>query len=436
MAKHDSNRINFTRGRVESFTCPAGKEQTFLWDSGVRGLGIRATAGSKTYIFQARLHGRTLRHKIGPVDGWDIDKARKEATDLRALVDKGIDPRAEKAERAQAVEQKRAARQRATVTVADAWDVYVRAREGDWSEAHRRDHKKAMTAPGQPRKYSKAKTKAGILYPLRGERLEALTAGRIAAWLDREKAKRPTLAAKGYRLLRTFLNWCAGQSDYRGLVDSRELLTKDVRRSVPKVRAKNDCLEREQLALWFKAVREIGNPVVSAYLQALLLTGARRTELAALRWGDVDLQWRSMTLRDKIEGERTVPLPPYLASLLDALPRRPGNPWVFSSTRKTGRIGEVNKTHTRAINAAGLPHVTLHGLRRSFGTLSEWVECPVGVVAQIMGHKPSAIAEKHYRRRPLDLLRVWHTKIEGWMLEQAGIPQPPEDQATGLRAVK
>ena len=70
-------------------------------------------------------------------------------------------------------------------------------------------------------------------------------------------------------------------------------------------------------------------------------------------------------------------------------------------------------------------------MRRSFGTLSEWVECPVGVVAQIMGHKPSAIAEKHYRRRPLDLLRMWHV----WILEQAGIPQPEEVQQ-GLRLVK
>jgi integrase len=69
----------------------------------------------------------------------------------------------------------------------------------------------------------------------------------------------------------------------------------------------------------------------------------------------------------------------------------------------------------------------LHGLRRSFGTLAEWVECPTGVVAQIMGHKPSAIAEKHYRRRPLDLLRMWHVRIETWILEQAGIAQPAED---------
>lgn len=65
--------------------------------------------------------------------------------------------------------------------------------------------------------------------------------------------------------------------------------------------------------------------------------------------------------------------------------------------------------------------MTLQGLRRSFGTLAEWLEVPTGVVAQIQGHKPSALAEKHYRRRPLDLLRQWRTRIEAWMLEQAGI---------------
>jgi integrase len=83
----------------------------------------------------------------------------------------------------------------------------------------------------------------------------------------------------------------------------------------------------------------------------------------------------------------------------------------------------------RAIEA-----LTLHGLRRSFGTLAEWVECPAGVTAQLMGHKPSAIAEKHYRQRPLDLLRQWHVKIEAWVLEQAGITFTPGLPA--LRAVK
>ena len=77
--------------------------------------------------------------------------------------------------------------------------------------------------------------------------------------------------------------------------------------------------------------------------------------------------------------------------------------------------------HRRACAAAGIDNLTLHGLRRSFASLTEWLEVPVGVVAQIQGHKPSATAEKHYKRRPLDLLRVHHERIERWMLEQAGV---------------
>lgn len=35
-----------------------------------------------------------------------------------------------------------------------------------------------------------------------------------------------------------------------------------------------------------------------------------------MKWTDVDFQWRSLTLRDKVEGQRIVPLPPYLATIL------------------------------------------------------------------------------------------------------------------------
>jgi len=52
-----------------------------------------------------------------------------------------------------------------------------------------------------------------------------------------------------------------------------------------------------------------------------------------------------------------------------------------------------------------------------------------------MGHKPSATAEKHYRQRPLDLLRMWHEKIEAWILQQAGIEQPANCEI-GLKLIK
>jgi intergrase/recombinase len=63
------------------------------------------------------------------------------------------------------------------------------------------------------------------------------------------------------------------------------------------------------------------------------------------------------------------------------------------------------------------------------------MEIPAGVVAQIMGHKPSATAKKHYTVRPLDLLRVHHERIEAWILEQAGLEFDPQAVPVKLRAV-
>lgn len=435
-AKDTPARANFTKVRVERFACPAERQQAFLWDTTAPGLGLRATGkGAKAYIFQARLHGRTVRQTIGSPEAWDIDQARAEARRLRVLVDSGIHPAEEKREREAAAERSRADRALDGLTLADVWPLYIEARQRDWSDSHLQDHHKAMQAPGQKRKRSKRLTVAGPLYSLRDLPLAELSPAQLTAWLERESRKRPTVTASAYRLLRACLTWVSEQPEYRGLVAPQDLFTGAVRRAVPTPKVKNDALQREQLAPWFEAVRACANPVQSAYLQALLLTGARRNELAALCWKDVDFQWRSLVLRDKVEGERQIPLPPYLAALLAGLPRR--NRYVFSSpTAKSGHLTDPTRVHTRAVRAAGLPPVTLHGLRRSFGTLSEWVECPVGVVAQIQGHKPSALAEKHYRRRPLDLLRKWHTQIEGWVLEQAGIEQPDAGGGAGLRVVK
>lgn len=176
----------------------------------------------------------------------------------------------------------------------------------------------------------------------------------------------------------------------------------------------------------------IGNPVISAYLRALLLTGARPNELISVRWEDIDFQWKSLTIRDKVDGFRVIPLTPYVNHLLGFLPLR--NEWVvFSSlTSASGHLVEPRIAHDKACAVAGLD-ITLHGLRRSFASLCEWIETPAGISSQIQGHKPHGARKKHYIRRPLDLLRMWQVKI-AWMLEQAGIEFAPAQ--AGLHAIK
>ncbi|BDD92418.1 prophage integrase IntF [Pandoraea sp. NE5] len=435
-------KVNFTAARVGGHSCPAGKSQAFIWDSKASGLGLRTTAsGAKSYIFQGKLHGGTVRVTIGAPRDWGIDQAQDEARRLQRLLDDGVDPRTEKAERRAAHEAEQADKQRKRATVAEAWADYLEYLRTKISPKTKRprsahyinDHTKLAAPGGERAKRGGKKIARGPLWPLMNLNLSELTADRVSAWLESETPARPTSAAYAFRMLKAFVRWCEGRDRYMGIIPADCCTSPKVTGALPSGGTKDgDSLQREQLAAWFAAVRSLQNPVQSAYLQGLLITGARREELAALRWDDVDFQWCSLHIADKIETEtgRVIPLTPYLASVLAALPRR--NEWVFSSLNAaSGRISEPRYAHNHAIAVAGLPHVTLHGLRRSFGTLAEWCEVPVGIVAQIQGHKPSALAEKHYRRRPLDMLRMWHTKIEAWLLEQGGIEFVPA--TPGLR---
>lgn len=427
-------RIKLTAERVKRFNCPRKMKQTFLWDSEVPGLGLRATAGSQSYIFQGKLDGKSIRVTIGDVRHWAIDSAgsdipgaRQEVRRLQSLIDQGIDPRIEKKERILEQGAKRDEINRQGTTLGEAWAVYIEARRSKWSPRHLADHKRVIQPGGQEKKRGKGLTRKGPLAPLSSIYLSNLTPEVVKAWAKGEAAKRGTQTRIAFDVLRAFINWCNDQPDYQGLASPDACSSRIKRDTLPKKRAKSDCLQREQLPAWFQAVRGYHNPVIAAYLQALLLTGARREELAGLKWEDADFKWNSLTIRDKVEGERTIPLTPYVALLLKSLPRR--NQWVFSSPtakKGEGRLQEPRIPHNKALAVAGIEDLTLHGLRRSFGTLSEWIEVPAGVVAQIMGHKPSATVEKHYRKRPLDLLRMWHEKIEAWILDQAGIEQPKE----------
>lgn len=453
-------RVKLTAGRVRDYQCPVDKSQAFLWDSDAPGLAVRATppgkrstTGTKAFIFQAVLGGKNLRITIGDCKTWGIDQAQAEARRLQAMIDRGVDPRHAKADQLAETEARRITEEhesrKQTIAALTIWDYYVKQRQVRWSKSHLADHETVSKAGGEKRTRGRRSgesdiTQPGILVPLLSLTLGEIDSEKVRSWLSDESTRRPTHARLAFGLLRAFLNWCGDQPEYRDTVHLDACSPRVSKETLPKKRAKDDCLQREQLEVWFSSVRKISNPGISAYLQITLLTGARREEIASLRWEDIDFIWNTLTIKDKVEGQRTIPLTPYVFSLLEKLRIRneipivrsvakstekqddwEPSPWVFSSkTSKTGRLQEPRIQHNKALNHAGLPALSIHGLRRSFGTLAEWVECPVGVVAQIQGHKPSATAEKHYRVRPIDLLRMWHTKIEAWILSQANITAP------------
>ena len=417
-----------------------------MWDATAPGLGLRATpAGKPAYVFQSKYQGKDIRITIGSPAAWSIPDAQAKARELQRLIDEGKDPRdlkrdalAAHAEKQAAAAAKVEADKAAALTVGEVWAAYIELRRPFWGELHYRDHIDKAKAGGLPsgrRGGGKQLTKPGPLAALMPLALKDLDQATIERWAANEGKTRPSSARLAWRLLTVFLTWCAEQAEYAALLpDKNPAKTKKAREALGKAGTKSDVLQREQLAAWFAAVQQIQNPVIAACLQMMLLTGARPGEVLALRWEDVNTQWKGISIRDKVEGTREIPATPYILHLLAALPRR--NEWVFSSpTSASGCLTEPNNPHTRACAAAGLEGLTLHGLRRSFASLTEWLEVPAGVVAQIQGHKPSATAEKHYKVRPLELLRVHHERIEAWILGQAGIVFDAQAEPGKLRAV-
>jgi integrase len=435
-----------THGLLERATCPAGASFVLLRDTDKKGLRLRITkAGGKHWQFETRIKGKLFTRALGEWPAVAIDQAKAEAHRLRGLTEQGHDPRelerqqaSELADRQAATAAKLQKAKLRTLTMSEVWADYVEQRRPFWGALHYRDHIDKAKPGGLPsgrRGGGKLPTKPGPLASLMGERLADLTTERIEEWAALEGQTRPSSARLAWRLLTVFLTWCAEQPGYAELMPAKNpAKTRKAREALGKAGTKSDVLQRGQLSAWFAAVQQLQNPTIAACLQIMLLTGARPGEVLAIRWEDVNTQWKGIAIRDKVEGTREIPLTPYVAHLMVNLPRR--NEWVFSSTTSaSGCLTEPNTPHTRACKTVGLEGLTLHGLRRSFKSLTEWLEVPVGVVAQIQGHKPSATAEKHYTVRPLELLALHHERIEAWILEQAGIFFEPKLKPNALRAV-
>ncbi|AFU46500.1 phage integrase [Acidovorax sp. KKS102] len=416
-------KIAFTAGRVSGFKCPPDKKQAFMWDATAPGLGLRATpAGKPAYVFQGVYQGKDLRITIGSPAAWSIPNAQAKARELQRLIDEGKDPRDLKRDALAAHAEKQAAAAAKVLTVGEVWPLYLEngrpKRRDAWKPRYRADLE-AMAAPGgEPKKRGQGVTRPGPLYPLMALPLVGVNEDTLKDWYDREAMTGKHQAARALMMFRGFLRWCATRTEYRNLTDRDAGKAAAIVESLPSSTRRTDALEAAQVPCWWDGVEKISNRIASAYLRALLLTGARREELAALTWANIDFQWRKLIIADKVDSTRTIPLSPYMAQMLASLPRV--GPYVFASTGKAGRITDARASHAQALKHASIEHLTFHGLRRSFSLLGEAAGAPAGAIAQVMGHKPSATAEG-YRPRTTDALRPFLAQIEAHILNLAGV---------------
>ncbi len=148
---------NFLATKIANFKCKPDKKQSIFWDGKTSGLGLRVTAsGSKSFIFQTDLNGKTIRITIGDQRTWSISKAQDEASRLKVMTDQGLDPRQVRADEVANHEAnviaKKTQESREIATVGRVWEEYLTARKHLWSKLHIHDHEKEMQAGGNERK--------------------------------------------------------------------------------------------------------------------------------------------------------------------------------------------------------------------------------------------------------------------------------------------
>lgn len=431
-----AQRHMLSAGLLERAICPDGQSFVLIRDADNKGLRLRVTtAGGKHWQFEARINGKLFTRSLGAWPAVPIGEAQEFARKLRATAAKKKDPRdlerdaAAEAERLAAEAAAKAATAKAeaavqALTVGEIWPLYLETgkpkRRDAWKPRYLDDLKTMASQGGEPKKRGQGVTRQGPLYPLLTLPLVAINEDTLKSWYDREAIAGKHQAARALMMFRGFLRWCSARPEYRGMTDREAGRAASILDQLPSTseNKRTDALEAAQVPGWWAGVEQLDNRTASVYLRALLLTGARREELAALTWANVDFQWRKLVVADKVESTRTIPLTPYMAQMLATLPRI--NAFVFANNGKVGRITDTRASHAKALQSAAITGLTIHGLRRSFSLLGEAAGAPAGAIAQVMGHKPSATAEG-YRPRSMDALRPFLETIEAHILSLAGV---------------
>lgn len=443
--------------RIADLRCPDDQDQVQLWDEDTPNLCVRLRPrGRPAFLFIASMASKQVNLVIGNCQTWKIPQAQEEARRLRTLIDQGIHPKLEREAKMEAAAKALADQAKTEITVGHVWTAYVARGIGKkgrpWSVKYKKGLDRAMSAGGE--KYPRCgdrRTVSGPLFQLKdiaiGQLDDDALADAIEDELDRisDRAKEEAVdnpnppgyatAKLAVEQLSGMYRWASKEREYRSLIKGNPARSPTVQDGLPGhggIR-RVDFVEVVQLKAFFEGLGELSNKTMAGYLTGLVLTGARRQELAKLKWSDIDFDLKKFTIADKTTTNtvrtREVPLASWLERVIKSMPRI--NDYVFAAPKsKLGYVQDARKALLPVMKKAKIVHLTPHGLRRTFSLVGESAACSSGAIEQIMGHSVTSMRE-HYKPRRVDQLREVLEQYEQYVIEQAGLPSHPgssEDQ--------
>lgn len=350
-----------TKRFVDSAHAEPDRAQTLLWDSRLKGFGLRVSAsGKKSYIFQYRnAHGRSRRLTVGDASRITAMDARRLARIHAGDVERGLDP----------VEERNQARQALTLR--------------ELAERYMSEHAIPKKKP------SSIKTDERLLrlclLPCLGHLKVAEITRADARRMHHASRKTPVQANRALLLLSKMMNL----AESWGLRKDRSNPTRGVERFPEKPRER--FLSPEEFARLGAVLDEVDekeeeHPSAILALRLLILTGARSGEILSLRWDEVDLDRRCLRLKDSKTGGKIIPLASAAVDLLRKAPRVHGNPYVCFGARRGQHFVGLPKVWYRIRARAGLNDVRTHDLRHSFAAVGAGGGISLPIIGGLLGH--------------------------------------------------
>jgi integrase len=369
--------MNLTKLVVERAEAPA-TGQTFIRDDTMRGLALRISAGGhKTFVFEGRVKGRVRRMTLGEWPHMNVAGARDKVMGIRAAIAEGRDPASDRIEA------------RNEPTFGELVDDYL-------LNAETRKFRSLKTAKLRIEKY---------LSSWRNRQASDITVADVAALHQRLAERGRVLANRVVSLTRAIFNYGISLKKFKGdnPAEAVEMFAEQSRERFLSVAE----MERVNAALLAEP-----HPYWKVYFAALLTLGMRKSELLKARWSDIDLDARTIRLPMTKNGRSHVlPIAEETLQMLMTLPsferRNEREGWIFLSAggrSPEGHLTDPLKAWERIRNAAGVPDVTVHDLRRTLGSWMAAQGDSLLLIGRALNHQSSS-STQIYARLSNDSLR-------------------------------
>lgn len=396
---------NVQKGRISKRTVdllsPPLSGETRFWDDRLTGFFVRVyPTGRKVYAVKCRVHGKQVIGTIGTHGApWTPESAREKASEMLSMAAKGFNPSEEK------ISSRRA------ITVNDLIELYLRdgpitkpnKRQVSWQADESNLRRHVSPQLGSEAANSVTKLQAG-------RAIQKIREGATAYSAKSGKARGLILVKGGDGVARRALSVVSAM--YRwGMKHEHVTVNPFAELTLGAAPAQERFLTIEEVSKYLSALRNLEDcgQIKSAYadaLRLLLLTGARKTEIAHLKWSEVSLERNRLELpadRTKAggkNGKRNILLMPAASAILEARLRNIGSTfnqadYVFPSAKFSGPVVGLRKIHMKVCAEAGLAGLRVHDLRHTFASIAISDGQSMLVVSKLLGHANLRSTERY-----------------------------------------